>query len=123
MTEHDKRIIDKIASGHGDWFTAHLIRLILKADVTNRFKLHQVYPEEVEAVIAYQDGDSSSQSAHIIPEVVKRVAVIGSLTDVDPEEIADGMADFLQERRIDWGDVTSCIILDFLATNPFSSNN
>lgn len=41
-------------SGHGDWFTAHLLRLIAKADFCNKAKLAVVFPVEVRAVDIYQ---------------------------------------------------------------------
>lgn len=58
MTEFDKKNIDIILNGHGDWFTAQLLRLITKADMANRAKLSVVFPEEVKAVI-YHLGLSS----------------------------------------------------------------
>jgi hypothetical protein len=49
MTEYDKQNIDKILQGEGSWFTAHLLRLIAKADRQNRDKLRMGFPEEVAA--------------------------------------------------------------------------
>jgi hypothetical protein len=50
FSDFDKANIGSIVAGHGNWFTAELIRLIVKADVENRYKLSVVYPEEVAAV-------------------------------------------------------------------------
>jgi len=54
MTEFDKKNVDIILLGHGDWFTAHLMRLIAKADEVNRFRLSTAFPEEVKAVTEHQ---------------------------------------------------------------------
>ena len=51
LSEFDKEHIREILYGcHGDWFTAQLLRLILKADYENRAKLAVVFPEEVREV-------------------------------------------------------------------------
>lgn len=49
ISEYDREHMADILAGHGDWFTAHLLRLIAKADALNRAKLRSVYTEEVEA--------------------------------------------------------------------------
>lgn len=54
MSEYDKEHIGKILMGHGDWFTAQLIRLIAKADPVNLIKLECEYYEEVQAVKQYR---------------------------------------------------------------------
>ena len=55
ISNHDREhIADIIADRHGDWFTAHLLRLIKKADSTNRAKLAILYHEEVQAVQEYE---------------------------------------------------------------------
>jgi hypothetical protein len=46
---HDKESIEKILHGHGDWFTAQLLRLIMKADSGNLERLRLGFPEEVAA--------------------------------------------------------------------------
>jgi len=57
LTAHDKQNIEAIIAGkHGDWFTAHLLRLIKKADTTNREKLRREWPDEVEAVERWENG-------------------------------------------------------------------
>lgn len=48
--------LEEIIFGHGDWFTAQLIRLIVKADFENRAKLAEVFPEEVLAVERWLAG-------------------------------------------------------------------
>lgn len=52
ISEHDKEHMEQILAGYGDWFSAMLLRLILKADKDNREKLRQVFPE---AVAAYEE--------------------------------------------------------------------
>ena len=62
MTEHDMQNIDKIIQGYGSWFTAHLIRLIAKADVYNRRMLRKAYPREVDAVESWTGAKSTTPS-------------------------------------------------------------
>ena len=46
-----------MAFDHGaDWFTAHLFRLISKADIPNRNKLREAFPEEVEVYEGWRAG-------------------------------------------------------------------
>lgn len=54
MNEHDKSHLGEILKGEGTYFTAHLLRLISKADESNRTLLGKVYPEEVRAVSKFQ---------------------------------------------------------------------
>ena len=49
LSEFDREHMADIITGEGDWFTAHLLRLIAKADLNNRARLRLAYPEEVEA--------------------------------------------------------------------------
>lgn len=57
MTKWDKDHLGDIIRGKGDWFNAHLLRLIAnKADRDALEKLHQIYPEQVEAVYERQNG-------------------------------------------------------------------
>ncbi len=57
MSEYDTEEVESILGGHGDWFTACLLRLIAKADHKNRAKLACVFSNEVALVEAYHlDG-------------------------------------------------------------------
>ena len=47
--DFDRKNIQLILEGHGDWFTAQLLRLIAKADNINRERLRVGFPEEVKA--------------------------------------------------------------------------
>lgn len=49
LSAFDRTNIGSIIQGHGDWFTAHLLRLIDTADPINRDRLRISYPEEVGA--------------------------------------------------------------------------
>lgn len=49
MSPYDKQNIDALLKGEGDWFTAQLLRLISKADISNRERLRLGFPEEVAA--------------------------------------------------------------------------
>lgn len=59
LTEYDRKNIGAIMGGHGDWFTAQLLRLIAKADLHHRALLAKGFPEEVRLVKAWQRGDST----------------------------------------------------------------
>lgn len=50
ISDYDKENIGEIAGGKGEWFGAHLIRLVIKADTTNRERLRAGFPSVVEAV-------------------------------------------------------------------------
>lgn len=52
ISKFDREMIHEIIRGNGDWFSAHLVRLINKADTNNKEILRSVYPEHVEA---YED--------------------------------------------------------------------
>ncbi len=56
LTEFDKRHIEDIIGGYGDWFSAELLRLIAKADMQNRLRLAQAYPDHVQAFLEWRDG-------------------------------------------------------------------
>lgn len=53
ISEYDKAHIPQILKGEGDWFTAHLLRLIAKADLENRARLHRAFPDVVDAYLAF----------------------------------------------------------------------
>ena len=53
ISDYDKANIANILAGDGDWYAAHLIRLIAKADRNNLSLLACVYPEEVRAVLEF----------------------------------------------------------------------
>ena len=55
ISNYDKKYIDNILSGDGDWFTARLLRLISRADHNNLELLRKGFPEEVEVVETYRN--------------------------------------------------------------------
>ena len=58
LTNHDLAHFDQImVDKHGTWFSAHLVRLIRKADLLNREKLRRVFPDEVRAVELWEIGE------------------------------------------------------------------
>ena len=59
ISDYDRAHIGSILAGEGDWFTAQLLRLIAKADSTNRMKLSVAFPEEVKAYEEWRDTDHS----------------------------------------------------------------
>jgi hypothetical protein len=50
LSDFDKANIDQILSGHGDWFTAYLIRYIGGVDPESRRAVARGFPNEVAAV-------------------------------------------------------------------------
>jgi len=56
MSDFDRAHIGDLVAGHGDWFTAQLLRLCAKADENNLAKLRLAFPEEVQAFINWQEG-------------------------------------------------------------------
>ena len=57
LSEYDLQAFGDIVAGHGDWFTAELIRLVAKADESNRSRLRLAFPVEVRAYEAWFHGD------------------------------------------------------------------
>ncbi len=57
-SDYDKARVGKILRGDGDWFEAHLFRLIAKADRANYAILKKAYPAHVAAVEAYMMSEA-----------------------------------------------------------------
>ena len=57
MSEYDKQSIERILLGEGDWFGARLLRLIQKADRSNRERLRAGFPEEVAEFEKWERGE------------------------------------------------------------------
>lgn len=49
ISQHDREHMQELLAGYGDWFSAHLLRLIAKCDKDNLETLRSVYPDHVEA--------------------------------------------------------------------------
>lgn len=56
VSDYDREKMGDIVAGHGDWFSAHLFRLIAKADFENRAKLRLAFPEHVRAWEQWMEG-------------------------------------------------------------------
>jgi len=56
MSDFDRAHIEDLVAGHGDWFTAQLLRLCAKADSNNLEKLRLGFPDVVEAYLDWRDG-------------------------------------------------------------------
>tara|TARA_Y100000310_G_scaffold342848_1_gene447857 strand:- start:114 stop:287 length:174 start_codon:yes stop_codon:yes gene_type:complete len=54
MSKYDETHLAEILAGEGTWFSAHLLRLIGKADKDNRAKLALGFPKEVKALEKYR---------------------------------------------------------------------
>ena len=59
ISEWDREHMDEIIGGEGDWFTAHLLRLMNKADAENRAILGILYPNEYMAFLEWKSGISA----------------------------------------------------------------
>ena len=68
MSDYDKANISAILAGDGDWYAAHLIRLIAKADRNNLSLLASVYPEEVQAVLEFLGDRRGEMFASLAPD-------------------------------------------------------
>ena len=60
LSDYDKAHMADILAGHGDWFSAELMRLIMKADFENRARLRLAFPDHVEAYDRYQRGEDAT---------------------------------------------------------------
>lgn len=49
LSEFDKQNVGSILGGEGTWFSADLLRLIARADISNRERLRGAYPDHVAA--------------------------------------------------------------------------
>lgn len=54
ISDYDRAHVEEIIAGHGDWFTAYLLRLMHKADSQNFAKLAMAFPEEAAVYIMWQ---------------------------------------------------------------------
>jgi len=68
LSDYDKANIAGILAGDGDWYAAHLIRLIAKADGNNLRKLVRVYPDEVRAVLEFLGDRRGEVFASLVPD-------------------------------------------------------
>lgn len=57
FSDYDRAHIGDLVAGDGDWATAHLLRLIAKADAEHRARIALGFPEEVAAYEAWHRGD------------------------------------------------------------------
>lgn len=55
---YDKANMDNILAGYGTWFSAHLFRLIAKADHLNKERLRLAFPDHVATFEEWQKGDT-----------------------------------------------------------------
>lgn len=56
LTSYDRAHMADVLAGHGDWFSAELMRLIAKADFENKARLRLAFPDHVQAYDDWQDG-------------------------------------------------------------------
>ena len=56
LSTYDLEHMDDIMAGHGDWFSAQLLRLCAKADQINLARLDKTFPEHVMAYLDWHNG-------------------------------------------------------------------
>lgn len=47
ISDYDRENINEIMEGHGDWFSAQLLRLLQKADLGTREQVRRGFPDHV----------------------------------------------------------------------------
>jgi len=57
LSNFDRENMDRLLAGDFDWFSAKLMRLIMKADTDNKELLRQVFPDHVQAYDDYVRGE------------------------------------------------------------------
>lgn len=55
-SQYDREHVGEIVGGHGDWISAHILRLCAKADRVNLERIRLGFPEHVEAFETWRDG-------------------------------------------------------------------
>ena len=68
LSEYDRAHIGDIVAGHGDWFTAQIIRLCAKADMMNLERLRLEFPNEVAAYENWKNDPKPSADLFVTPE-------------------------------------------------------
>jgi hypothetical protein len=61
ISEYDRTHVGMLVAGSGNWFSAHLLRLIAKADAGNRERLRLGFPGHVAAFEAWLEGPLDRQ--------------------------------------------------------------
>lgn len=95
VSAYDRVHIADILAGHGDWFTAHLLRLCAKADRENLAKLRLAFPEAVRALEDWRNGvpEEFPFTATLIVEGEEstdgRTVAVGALTWETPIPLQD----------------------------------
>lgn len=56
LSDYDRENIDKIMEGHGNWFSAQLLRLCHKADPWTLDQIRRGFPDHVELYETWKRG-------------------------------------------------------------------
>jgi len=59
LSNFDRENMDRLLAGYGDWFSAKLMRLIMKADRENKERLRIAFPDHVQAYEDYMRGEDA----------------------------------------------------------------
>ena len=75
ISDYDRDSMAAILAGQGDWFSAHLLRLISRADAYNLAKLRLIFPDHVAAYESWHKGPT-----------LPPFAVISRAEEIDPRD-------------------------------------
>ena len=64
FSEYEEASMGRILAGEGDWFSAQLARLIVKADINNQTRLSLGFPTEVAFIQNYLAGEKDGIHDH-----------------------------------------------------------
>src|SRR5689334_17981415 len=86
LSKYDVENIHAIMAGEGTWFSAHLLRLIAKADPVNRARLRAAFPNHVALCEWYWDhGPAAPAPIELVENGAKPVrATTGRKYQFDP---------------------------------------
>lgn len=104
FSEYDREHLpDIIGKKEGDWFSAHLLRLIAKADLGNRRLLAKGFPEEVRAVNEWQGINEEKdiyEKAEYFEQDIRSLAkqFLSIYLDENKNELLETMSEYIVSK-------------------------
>lgn len=99
LSQFDRENVVPILQGHGDWFTAQLMRLVVKADGRNRTLLARGFPEEVQ-LVEQAWGLTSTEPEALLREAGQARRELGErVRDGEGERVKDGGGERVRDGR------------------------
>lgn len=96
ISEFDRENVGAIISGEGDWFSAHLLRLIHASDVENQARLGALYPHHLAAYMAWDARRNSDYGPKRFALEGKTVRLGGLFSDPDRGLVIDGKIAYVE---------------------------